>query len=195
MQSRFGWLGLGRRSDILRICKRRNDHGSRFVVSRATTRQRWPSSTAPPPWAWCPRCPAVPAVISEPLMAEFAAEAPPPVATFLLTARHDADGTVAQHHRCRTSTIQIVDRLTHGSYHDLSSALPAFQSCQLYTSLARSRGRKRRDSTSRLTRSCWTQGIRRLPRRSWVAPEGGIIGLRAAGFVNRLRFPFFLPGD
>src|SRR5580704_15610288 len=97
-------------------------------------------------------------------MAEFAAEAPPPVATFLLTARHDAEGIVAQHQRCRSSTIQIVDRLTQGSYHDLSSALPAFQSCRLYPSLASSRGRKRRHSTSRLTRSG--------RRESGACPEG-----------------------
>jgi phosphoribosylanthranilate isomerase len=121
--------------------------------------------------------PSGPGVIPEPLIAEIAAGVPPPLATLLLTARKDARGILAQHHRRRTSTIQIVDRLTLGLYDDLRSALPGIQSCRPYTSSARSRWRKRRYSTSRLTRSCWTQGIRRLPRRSWAAPEGGVSGL------------------
>jgi phosphoribosylanthranilate isomerase len=75
--------------------------------------------------------PSGPGVISEPLIAEIAARVPPPVATFLLTARPDAQGIIEQHDRCRTSTIQIVDRLTHGSYGDLRRALPGISIVQV----------------------------------------------------------------
>jgi phosphoribosylanthranilate isomerase len=75
--------------------------------------------------------PSGPGVISDPLIAEIAARVPPPVATFLLTARQDANAIIEQHRRCRTSTIQIVDRLTHGSYDDLRRALPGISIVQV----------------------------------------------------------------
>jgi len=75
--------------------------------------------------------PSGPGVISDPLIAEIAARVPPPVATFLLTARQDAMAIIEQHHRCRTSTIQIVDRLTQGSHGDLRRALPGISSVQV----------------------------------------------------------------
>lgn len=75
--------------------------------------------------------PSGPGVISEPLIAEIAARVPSPVATFLLTARQDAMAIIEQHHRCRTSTIQIVDRLTQGCYDDLRRALPGISIVQV----------------------------------------------------------------
>jgi phosphoribosylanthranilate isomerase len=75
--------------------------------------------------------PSGPGVISEERIAEIAARVPPPVATFLLTARQDAAGIIEQQRRCRTSTIQIVDRLTHGSYDDLRRALPGISIVQV----------------------------------------------------------------
>lgn len=44
-------------------------------------------------------------------IAEIAAAVPPPIATFLLTARMDAASIVAEHAICRTSVIQLVDRV------------------------------------------------------------------------------------
>jgi phosphoribosylanthranilate isomerase len=62
--------------------------------------------------------------IAEERIAEIARGVPPPIATFLLTSLQDAGEIAAQHRRCRTNTVQIVDRLTSGSHRDLSRALP-----------------------------------------------------------------------
>ncbi|WP_439629106.1 phosphoribosylanthranilate isomerase [Gemmata sp.] len=68
--------------------------------------------------------PSGPGPIPEPLIAEVAATVPPPVATFLLTSEPRADAIVDQQRRCRTNTLQLVDRLEHGTYRDLRAALP-----------------------------------------------------------------------
>jgi phosphoribosylanthranilate isomerase len=75
--------------------------------------------------------PSGPGVISEDLIAEIAATVPPTVATFLLTALTDAEAIIAQHRRCRTSTVQLVDALTHGTHRDLRRALPGIQLVQV----------------------------------------------------------------
>ncbi|MFZ0417987.1 MAG: phosphoribosylanthranilate isomerase [Candidatus Sulfotelmatobacter sp.] len=74
--------------------------------------------------------PSGPGVISEELIAEIAASVPPPIATFLLTAQQDGEYIIAQQRRCRTNTIQIVDRFL-GSYGDLRSALPGISIVQV----------------------------------------------------------------
>ena len=63
--------------------------------------------------------PSGPGTIEEYLIADIAAAVPPPIATFLLTAHQSARAIVAQHARCRTNTIQIVDSLVEGSYAEL----------------------------------------------------------------------------
>lgn len=75
--------------------------------------------------------PSGPGVISEELIAEIAATVPPPIATFLLTSRQDAEGIVEQQRRCRTSTLQICDRLLNGTYRDLRRALPGIRLVQV----------------------------------------------------------------
>jgi phosphoribosylanthranilate isomerase len=75
--------------------------------------------------------PSGPGVISEDRIAEIAARVPPPVATFLLTSRQDVKSIIEQQRRCRTNTIQIVDRLAHGSYEDLRRALPGISIVQV----------------------------------------------------------------
>src|SRR5689334_980779 len=55
--------------------------------------------------------PSGPGVIEEALIAEIAAQVPPPIATFLLTARQTAAAIVEQHQRCRTSVLQLVDHV------------------------------------------------------------------------------------
>ncbi len=55
--------------------------------------------------------PSGPGVIDERLIAEIAAHVPLPTRTFLLTAKQDAASIVAQHERCGTTTIQLVDAL------------------------------------------------------------------------------------
>jgi phosphoribosylanthranilate isomerase len=65
------------------------------------------------------------------LIPEIAAATPPPVASFLLTSLTDTDAIIAQHHRCRTSTIQLVDALTRGTHADLRRALPGIRLVQV----------------------------------------------------------------
>jgi phosphoribosylanthranilate isomerase len=56
--------------------------------------------------------PSGPGVIPDDLIAEIARTVPPPIATFLLTARQDADSIADQHSVCGTSTLQLVDSVT-----------------------------------------------------------------------------------
>ncbi len=75
--------------------------------------------------------PSGPGVIAEDLIAEIAAAVPPPIATFLLTSRQDAQGIIQQQRGCRTNTLQLVDRLLQGTYDDLRSALPGISIVQV----------------------------------------------------------------
>ena len=75
--------------------------------------------------------PSGPGVIGEDLIAEIAASVPAGTATFLLTALTDVDAIIAQHRRCRTTTVQIVDALTRGTHRDLRRALPGVQLVQV----------------------------------------------------------------
>ena len=68
--------------------------------------------------------PSGPGVIPEELIAEIAARVPPGVSSFLLTSKQDAGEIMTQHRRCRTSVIQICDRLVSGTHADLRAALP-----------------------------------------------------------------------
>ncbi len=68
--------------------------------------------------------PSGPGPIAEGLIAEIAATVPPGVASFMLTSLQSADAIIAQHRRTRSTTIQIVDELTAGTYADLRNALP-----------------------------------------------------------------------
>ena len=75
--------------------------------------------------------PSGPGPIAEELIATIAARVPPGVATFLLTSRQDAEGIIEQQRRCRTNTIQMVDRLERGTYEDLREALPGVKLVQV----------------------------------------------------------------
>jgi len=68
--------------------------------------------------------PSGPGVIAEEMIAAVARAVPASVATFLLTSRQRVPEIVAQHRRCRTTTIQLVDALVEGTHADLRSALP-----------------------------------------------------------------------
>jgi phosphoribosylanthranilate isomerase len=67
--------------------------------------------------------PSGPGVIEEELIAEIAASVPPPVATFLLTCRQDAESIVEQQRRCRVNTIQLCDRVAPDVYTELRAKL------------------------------------------------------------------------
>jgi phosphoribosylanthranilate isomerase len=75
--------------------------------------------------------PSGPGVIDEAMIAAIAARTPPPIATFLLTSKQDVSSIIAQQRRCRTNTVQIVDRLEQGSYEDLRAALPGISLVQV----------------------------------------------------------------
>jgi phosphoribosylanthranilate isomerase len=75
--------------------------------------------------------PSGPGAVPEETIARIAAAVPPPVATFLLTSRQSVPEIVAQHHRCRTNTIQICDRLPPGSHEELRCVLPGIALVQV----------------------------------------------------------------
>jgi phosphoribosylanthranilate isomerase len=67
--------------------------------------------------------PSGPGVIGEELIAEIAARVPPPVATFLLTCKQDADSIVEQQRRCGVNTLQLCDRISRDVYAELRARL------------------------------------------------------------------------
>lgn len=75
--------------------------------------------------------PSGPGPIEEALIAEIAARVPPPVATFLLTAKTEARAIADQHARCRTSVLQLVDRVPHGELRALRAGLPGIRLVQV----------------------------------------------------------------
>jgi phosphoribosylanthranilate isomerase len=68
--------------------------------------------------------PSGPGPIPEGRIAEIAATVPPPIGTFLLTSRQDAVSIVDQQRRCRTNTLQLVDRIEVQEYARHREALP-----------------------------------------------------------------------
>jgi phosphoribosylanthranilate isomerase len=75
--------------------------------------------------------PSGPGVIADELIAEIAAQVPPPVATFLLTCRQEAAEIIAQHGVCRTSTIQLVDYVSVDQLQKLRTGLPGIKLVQV----------------------------------------------------------------
>ncbi len=68
--------------------------------------------------------PSGPGVIDDQRIAEIAAVIPPSVASFLLTARTDADAIADQVTHARTSTVQLVDWVGVDVLRQLKTALP-----------------------------------------------------------------------
>jgi phosphoribosylanthranilate isomerase len=75
--------------------------------------------------------PSGPGPIADGLIAAIAQRVPPGVATFVLTSRQSVKGIVEQHRLVRTSTIQIVDTLTDGTYEELRGQLPGVKLVQV----------------------------------------------------------------
>lgn len=75
--------------------------------------------------------PSGPGVISDNLARDIAAGVPPSVASFLLTSRQSAESIVEQQRYVRPNTLQIVDRLTHGTYQEIRDALPGIALVQV----------------------------------------------------------------
>jgi len=68
--------------------------------------------------------PSGPGVITDDEIAEITASIPPPIASFLLTSETDAAAIIRHQQKVNTSTVQIVDSLTSGSYREIRKALP-----------------------------------------------------------------------
>ena len=68
--------------------------------------------------------PSGPGPIEELLICEIAAYVPRSVGTFLLTSLRSADDIIAQHGRCLTTAIQLVDEIENGAHEKLRHALP-----------------------------------------------------------------------
>jgi phosphoribosylanthranilate isomerase len=68
--------------------------------------------------------PSGPGVIDEIQIAAIAAAIPSSIDSFLLTSLTNAESIVAQHQRCRTLTIQLVDRVSKTELLKLRAALP-----------------------------------------------------------------------
>ena len=75
--------------------------------------------------------PSGPGVISDEQARNIALQVPPTIASFLLTSRQSASAIIEQQRYVRASTLQIVDRLTHGTYQDLRNALPGIRLVQV----------------------------------------------------------------
>jgi len=75
--------------------------------------------------------PSGPGPIDETLICEVAAYVPRSVGTFLLTCLTSAEEIIAQHGRCLTTTIQLVDEIEDGAHEKLREALPGIRLVQV----------------------------------------------------------------
>jgi phosphoribosylanthranilate isomerase len=63
-------------------------------------------------------------IIDEELIPVIVSTVPPPIATFLLTSKVTADEIIPQILRCKTNTVQLVDRVEHSAYEKIHYELP-----------------------------------------------------------------------
>jgi len=75
--------------------------------------------------------PSGPGVISEDLIEKIAAAVPSTIDTFLLTSKTNADSIVEQHRKCKTTTLQIVDRVKANVLITLKKELPTIRLVQV----------------------------------------------------------------
>lgn len=75
--------------------------------------------------------PSGPGVIEDEVIRQVAQSVPPPIGTFLLTSETAAAKIIAHHRRTRTNTIQLVDKLTEGSFQELRESLPGIKLVQV----------------------------------------------------------------
>ena len=75
--------------------------------------------------------PSGPGIISDKSILEISNYASGKVDTFLLTSKQDSDSIIQQLIKFKTTTLQIVDKLTKGSYSDIRSAVPDIKIVQV----------------------------------------------------------------
>jgi phosphoribosylanthranilate isomerase len=77
------------------------------------------------------KMPSGPGPIPEPLIAQIAATVSPAISTFLLTSEQNVQPIIAQQRFCGVNTLQIVDRLSVGTYDHLRANLPGVSLVQV----------------------------------------------------------------
>ncbi len=77
------------------------------------------------------KMPSGPGVIDDALIFNISKAVPPPIATLLLTSETTTAKIIEHHRITQTNTIQIVDKLTEGTYRHLREALPAIKLVQV----------------------------------------------------------------
>lgn len=77
------------------------------------------------------RMPSGPGPIEDELIQTIARHIHPPLASFLLTCEQSAAGIIAHAARTGTNTVQIVDELSEGTYHEIRKALPYLKLVQV----------------------------------------------------------------
>jgi phosphoribosylanthranilate isomerase len=77
------------------------------------------------------KMPSGPGPIDDGLIATIVKTIYPPVSSFLLTSEQSTSGIIAHLKRTHTDTVQIVDELTEGSYHQIREALPHLRIVQV----------------------------------------------------------------
>jgi phosphoribosylanthranilate isomerase len=77
------------------------------------------------------KMPSGPGPIDDLAIGEIANAVPPSVATFLLTSETEAEAIVDHARRCRTNTLQLVDRVADQVYSRLRQALPGVKLVQV----------------------------------------------------------------
>src|SRR5688572_28878140 len=70
------------------------------------------------------KMPSGPGPIPDELIAEITTHIPPPIASFLLTSEQSSQQIISHIKRVGTNTVQIVDELSEGKYHQIREALP-----------------------------------------------------------------------
>jgi phosphoribosylanthranilate isomerase len=75
--------------------------------------------------------PSGPGIISDELIAQIARTTPTPIGTFLLTSETSARSIIDHYKKVQTTTIQLVDELTSGTYSEIRSALPHIKIVQV----------------------------------------------------------------
>ncbi|MDB5327827.1 MAG: N-(5phosphoribosyl)anthranilate isomerase [Phycisphaerales bacterium] len=75
--------------------------------------------------------PSGPGAIEEAIIGRVAKRTPPGVSSFLLTSLVNADELIAQHRRCRTTSLQLVDWIPVSAYEKLRKELPGISLVQV----------------------------------------------------------------
>ena len=77
------------------------------------------------------KMPSGPGIISDELTKEIASIVPPNISSFLLTSETTTTKIIEHHKKVNTTTIQIVDKLTEGSYEEIRNHLPQIDLVQV----------------------------------------------------------------